>query len=87
MGLFDEWAEIGRSVAPPSRVFAYEWQGKDLRDKECVRVANKGVTERDFCASAQDGTREMRFGMKRIAGRGIATVAAVRATLCKRRAR
>ena len=23
-----------------SRVFAYEWQSKDLRDAECARVAN-----------------------------------------------
>src|SRR5260370_21039730 len=41
------------AVAPVSRVFAYEWQGKDLRDKECVRVASKGVTKRHFCASVQ----------------------------------
>src|SRR5713101_5701325 len=45
--------ETGATVAPPSRVFAYEWQGKDLRDTECVRVANKGLTERHFCASVQ----------------------------------
>ena len=38
-------------VAHPSRVFAYEWQGKDLRDAECVRVAAKGLRERRFCAS------------------------------------
>src|SRR5713226_8632617 len=41
------------AVAPVSRVFAYEWQGKDLRDTECVRVASKGVTKRHFCASVQ----------------------------------
>ena len=40
-------------MAPPSRVFAYEWQGKDLRDKECVRVASKGLAKRHFCASVQ----------------------------------
>jgi hypothetical protein len=40
-------------VAPPSRVFSYEWQGKDLRDTECVRVASKGLTKRHFCASVQ----------------------------------
>src|SRR6266852_6591967 len=40
-------------VTPPSRVFAYEWQGKDLRDRECIRVASKGLTERPFCASVQ----------------------------------
>src|SRR5260370_18607367 len=40
-------------VTPLSRVFAYEWQGKDLRDTECVRVASKGLTKRDFCASVQ----------------------------------
>ncbi len=45
--------ETGATVAPPSRVFAYEWQGKDLRDTECVRVASKGLTERHFCASVQ----------------------------------
>ena len=38
-------------AAPLSRVFAYEWQGKDLRDRECVRVANKGLARRAFCAS------------------------------------
>src|SRR5260370_3777854 len=41
------------AVAPVSRVFAYEWQGKDLRDKECVRGASKGLTKRHFCASVQ----------------------------------
>src|SRR5713226_7830279 len=45
--------ETGATVAPPSRVFAYEWQGKDLRDTECVRVASKGLTKRRFCASVQ----------------------------------
>jgi hypothetical protein len=40
-------------VTPPSRVFAYEWQAKDLRDTECVRVANNGLTEGHFCASVQ----------------------------------
>jgi hypothetical protein len=40
-------------VTSLSRVFAYEWQGKDLRDTECVRVASKGLTKRDFCASVQ----------------------------------
>ena len=38
-------------VAPISPVFAYEWQAKDLHDRECVRVANKGVARRPFCAS------------------------------------
>src|SRR5260370_13980255 len=46
-------AETGATVAPPSRVFAYEWQGKDLRDTECARVASKGLTKRHFCASVQ----------------------------------
>ena len=41
--------------APPSRVFAYEWQAKGLRDRECVRVASKGLRKRFFCASAHDG--------------------------------
>src|SRR5713226_5222841 len=45
--------ETGATVAPPSRVFAYEWQGKDLRNTECVRVASKGLTGRHFCASVQ----------------------------------
>ena len=40
-------------MTPPSRVFAYEWQAKDLRDMECVRVASKGLIERRFCASVQ----------------------------------
>ncbi len=40
-------------MTPPSRVFAYEWQAKDLRDMECVRVANNGLTEGHFCASVQ----------------------------------
>ena len=40
--------------AHPSRVFAYEWQGKELRDRECVRVASKGLAERRFCVSAQE---------------------------------
>src|SRR5712691_13249874 len=46
-------SKLVATVTPPSRVFAYEWQGKDLRDTECVRVAGKGVTERHFCASVQ----------------------------------
>src|SRR5579859_1101601 len=33
-----------------TRVFAYEWQGKDLRDREFVRVAGKGLTGGRFCA-------------------------------------
>ena len=53
------------SGAPPSRVSASEWQGKDLRDRECVRVANTGLTERHFCAcvageGANDARREAR---------------------------
>jgi len=36
-------------------VFAYEWQGKDLRDRECVRVASKGLTGGVFCVFAHDG--------------------------------
>src|SRR6266446_5798052 len=48
---------LGGGVAPPSRVFAYEWQGKDLRDRECVRVAGKGLTGGHFCASAQQSPR------------------------------
>ena len=45
--------DLGGGVTPLSRVFAYEWQGKDLRDTECVRVAGKGLTEGHFCASVQ----------------------------------
>src|SRR5712692_7211861 len=49
-----EWRErFGRGRDTPFRVFAYEWQGKDLRDRECVRVANKGLTNRLFCVSVQ----------------------------------
>ena len=44
---------LGGDVAPLSRVFAYEWQGKDLRDTECARVAGKGLTGGHFCASVQ----------------------------------
>ena len=37
-------------------MFAYEWQAKDLRDREFVRVANTGLTEMYFCAcGARDG--------------------------------
>src|SRR5260370_3397541 len=46
-------------VTPPSRVFAQEWQAKELRDTECVRVASKGLTKRHFCASVQQ-TRSRR---------------------------
>ena len=46
---------IFEGEAHPSRVFAYEWQGKDLRDRECVRVAGKGLTGGHFCVFAQDG--------------------------------
>ena len=42
------------SVGPSSRVFAYEWQGKELRDRECVRVASKGLAEPHFCVFAQE---------------------------------
>ena len=45
--------DLRGGVAPLSRVFAYEWQRKDLRDRECVRVAGKGLTEGHFCASVQ----------------------------------
>ncbi len=49
--------DLGGAVTPLSRVFAYEWQGKGLRDTECVRVANKGLTEGHFCASVQRPSR------------------------------
>src|SRR5579864_666487 len=42
------------------RVFAYEWQGKDLRDREFVRVAGKGLTGGHFCVFAHDGRRSER---------------------------
>jgi hypothetical protein len=49
--------DLGGGVTPLSRVFAYERQGKDLRDRECVRVAGKGLTEGHFCASVQRPSR------------------------------
>jgi hypothetical protein len=49
--------DLGGAVAPLSRVFAYEWQGKDLRDRECVRVASKGLTEGHFGASVRQPPR------------------------------
>ena len=39
-----------KEMAHPSRVFAYEWQAKGLRDRECVRVANTGLRRAHFCA-------------------------------------
>ena len=45
-------------MASLSRVFA----AKDLRDRECVRAANKGFTERCFCALVQRETRVGRAG-------------------------
>jgi hypothetical protein len=41
------------SFCQVNNLVSYEWQGKDLRDRECVRVASKGLTERPFCASVQ----------------------------------
>ena len=70
-------------LIPLSRVFAYEWQGKDLRNRECVRVASKGVANRHFCASAQDGTQETGLEMERVAGWGVRAVAASGPPLCK----
>ena len=49
----EETAGKNDGVIPTPRVFAYEWRTKDLRDRECVRVAGKGPTERHFCASVQ----------------------------------
>ena len=43
-----------RGVVHTSRVFAYEWQGKDLRDRECVGEAGKGLTGGRFCVFAHD---------------------------------
>ena len=56
----EEWRivserKIGRGGAYTSRVFAYEWQGKELRDRECVRVAGKGLTGGHFCVLTHDG--------------------------------
>jgi hypothetical protein len=48
-------AKFGKDVTPISRVFAYEWQTKGLRDRECVRVPGKGLTDGLFCVSAHDG--------------------------------
>jgi hypothetical protein len=45
---------LGGGIHTP-RVFAYEWQGKDLRDTESVRVADKGLIGGYFCVFAHDG--------------------------------
>jgi len=42
-------------VVHTPRVFVCEWQAKDLRDRESVRVAGKGLTGGVFCAFAHDG--------------------------------
>src|SRR5260370_36685637 len=64
-GTTGEWREkslskleqkLGAAVTPISRVFAYEWQGKDLPDRECVRVTGKGITGRHFFAPLQRAT-------------------------------
>jgi hypothetical protein len=60
-----------KCAAPIPRVFAYEWQGKDLRDTECARVANKRLAERCFCVLAHDGTP---VGRLEIAGRVARTI-------------
>jgi hypothetical protein len=51
----------GNALGPPSPVFAYEWQGKELRETERVRVAGKGLAEPNFCVSAQGEDRGPRF--------------------------
>jgi hypothetical protein len=56
----EEKLENEKNEAPISRVFAYEWQAKDLRGRECVRVANKGLAERCFCTLAHDRTQTRR---------------------------
>jgi glutamate synthase domain-containing protein 3 len=48
--------------AHPSRVFAYEWQAKGLRDKEFVRVANTGLTGGRFCAFCARGATWLMTG-------------------------
>ena len=53
----EEKLEKEKSVTPISRVFAYEWQAKDLRDRECVRVAGKGVTGTCFAFLAHERTQ------------------------------
>jgi hypothetical protein len=68
-------AKLVATVDTPSRVFAYEWQAKDLRDTECVRAANKGVTGRRFCTSAQDERLEVRLETADGAGRESRAVA------------
>ena len=53
---------IFEGEAHPSRVFAYEWQGKGLRDRECVRVANTGLRRARFCAF--DARRKVNGGRR-----------------------
>jgi hypothetical protein len=43
------WSDGGTPIS----VSAYKWQGKDLRDKQFVRVPGKGVTEIHFCVPVQ----------------------------------
>jgi hypothetical protein len=62
-------------AAPISRVFAYEWQGKNLRDRECVRVAGKGLTDGRFLRFGARGIREARWERKGVADRDILPLA------------
>ena len=75
--------ESSVGVTPLSRVFAYEWQAKDLRDREFVRVASKGLREWHFCASAQDGMRIGALEMQGVGGPNVCAEAASRAALRK----
>ena len=43
-------------------MFAYEQQGKGLRDRECVRVANTGLRRARFCAF--DARRKVNGGRR-----------------------
>ena len=49
-------------ATPIFRVFAYEWQAKGLGDRECARVANKGLARRPFCASCARQGSDVELG-------------------------
>jgi hypothetical protein len=63
----EETAGKEGGVAPISRVFAYEWQGQDLRDRECVKVAGKGLTDVFFLCFGARGTLDAPCEMEDVA--------------------